>query len=257
MISLGSVACIRVGTVGELSIHHLKGKMIMKMKKYSGGNLKGRWLFTIKKDGVNATIDCPNRTVVSRNNKPLYNFEHIFDTFPYLTGVYEVFDSSWETSISLVKNRKEERTVLPEHLYQIGSYTTVDTRLVLGVYNNPTESTILSDLKAIVASGSEGLVLYGLDSDVIYKVKPSYTVDVRVTGIQLGTGKYHGMMGALLTNYGKVGTGFTDHERGNVSDSVIGQIIEVEIMGWTPGMKMRHPRFKRLRTDKNTENLEI
>ena len=230
----------------------------MKMKKYSGGSLKGDWLFTIKKDGVNATIDCPNRTVVSRNDKPFYSFEHIFVAFPHLTGVYEVFDSNWETSVSLVKNRKGERVVLPDHLYHIGDYRAVDDRLVLDLYTNPTEETIMSLLWEIVASGDEGLVLYSLDSDIIHKVKPVYAIDVRITGRIEGAGKYTGKLGSFVTNYGDVGSGLSDFQRDEYWDSdLIGSIIEVEMMGWTPGMKMRHPRFKRLRLDKSTENLEI
>ena len=228
--------------------------MKMKMKLYKGGNLKGTWLVTKKMDGINVTIDSSSRTAMRRNDKPLYNFEDIFDRFPTLKGTFEVFDTNWETSISLVKKRGAY-AVNGLHLYSIGHADVIDNRMILSLVDDPSESFIMEQLKNALLRGEEGLVLY--QGSTMYKVKPSYTVDVRVTGIQLGTGKYHGMMGALLTNYGKVGTGFTDHERGNVSDSVIGQIIEVEIMGWTPGMKMRHPRFKRLRLDKNTENLEI
>jgi len=257
MTSLGSVVCIRVGTVGELSIHHLKGKTIMKMKMkpYNGGSLKGTWLITKKLDGVNVTIDSSTRSAMSRNDKPLYNFEDIFDRFPTLKGTFEVFDINWETSISLVKKRGAY-TVNGSHLYSIGHADVIDNRMILSLVDEPSETLIMQCLKDALLRGEEGLVLY--QGSTMYKVKPVYTIDVRITGRIEGDGKYTGKLGSFITNYGDVGSGLSDFQRDAYWDSdLMGCIIEVEMMGWTPGMKMRHPRFKRLRLDKNTENLEI
>jgi ATP-dependent DNA ligase len=65
----------------------------------------------------------------------------------------------------------------------------------------------------------------------------------------------------MITNYGNVGTGLDDKAREELwakhqKGELVGEIIECCIMEWTPAKKMRHPRFKRVRWDKDTENLE-
>ena len=63
-------------------------------------------------------------------------------------------------------------------------------------------------------------------------------------------------MGALLTEYGKVGTGFTDAQRETFTkENSIGLLIEVEYMEMTGGLKFRHPRYIRIRHDKTEESL--
>lgn len=236
-------------------------KMNLKMKSYKGGDLKGLWLFTRKLDGVCVILDCAARTAMSKRGKPLHNFEEIFDTYPDYFGVFEVFRDDWETTVSLVRTQESDNKV---SLFDLNRIDHVDRHLELAKVLDPTEAEIKGALAVALAKGEEGLVLVPWTpgaSQADYeakriKVKDEITIDIRVTGIQLGTGKYAGMVGALLTDYGKVGTGFTDHERGNMPDSIIGQIIEVGIMEWTKDNKMRHPRFKRVRHDKQEENLE-
>jgi ATP-dependent DNA ligase len=99
-----------------------------------------------------------------------------------------------------------------------------------------------------VSQGYEGLVLR--QGDRWLKVKPKETYDVLVTGIVEGTGKYAGKLGALITDMGKVGTGFTDKDREDLFTLPINTIIEVECMELTPKGKFRHPRFIRVRYDK-------
>ena len=60
-------------------------------------------------------------------------------------------------------------------------------------------------------------------------------------------------MGALLTDHGKVGTGFSDSDR--EEDWKIGDLIEAEYMEITEAGKMRHARFIQRRLDKTEESL--
>ena len=62
-----------------------------------------------------------------------------------------------------------------------------------------------------------------------------------------------GVLGAFLTPMGKVGTGFTDGERGQFwreRNQLLSQMVEVSCMQVTSDGKFRHPRFVRLRPDK-------
>lgn len=91
------------------------------------------------------------------------------------------------------------------------------------------------------------------------KMKPEDTVDVTVTGVREGKGKYSGMLGALLfTHNGQqcsAGGGISDEERGtwwtlhkNVQ-SIIGRVMEVKFTAETDGGRTREARFVRFRED--------
>lgn len=205
-----------------------------KPKLYTGGDLHGDWEFGYKIDGVRALkID---GVVVSRARKPLYNL----DACEFTDA--EIFFGNWESSVSHV--RTQSGTPVPqENVYQLDP---LDPRLCIGTITDPCEEFIFEVMRQAVLDGYEGLVLR--QGDTWFKVKPKETYDVTVIGIQPGTGKHSGRMGALLTPKGKVGTGFSDAQRSALMDCV-GCVIEVECMSLTPAGKFRHPRFIRVRED--------
>lgn len=210
--------------------------MALKFHNWTGEDLKGVWLFTLKLDGVRALREAPGAPVLSRAGKPLHNLDHV----PFLDA--EIYRESWEKSVSMVRTRDGE-PVDPKHVYTIQP---LDPRLRMFEITNPKAEEIRASLKHALSCGYEGLVLRGPDKWL--KVKDHETYDVVVTGHQPGKGKHAGRMGALLTEKGKVGTGFTDAVREDPPP--IGSVIEVECMSLTPNGLFRHPRFKRVRIDK-------
>lgn len=228
------------GTFGEI-----------KAKPWNGGSLKGTWKVTLKIDGARMLRDSEGNPV-SRAGKPLYNLEHV----PEDIVDAEIFKDNWESSMSLVRTSVNGSPVPLECVY---SLEPLDPRLDLGEIRDPTEDKLKELLDEQVSQGFEGLILR--QGDRWLKVKPKGTSDVRVTGFQDGTGKHQGRMGALLTEYGKVGTGFSDAERENWQrlhddNRAIGLLIEVEYMEMTDAGKFRHPRFLRIRDDKEEESIE-
>lgn len=229
---------------------------MIKAKAWSGKDLTGWWAVTLKVDGVRAVMR--DGVATSRAGKPLYNIPSMPD------GEYEVYTGDFKETIEIVRASKSTRRhILKEEMYALDP---IDPRLFLYGMDDPTASEIDEAMEEALDMDYEGLVLR--QGNVWLKVKPKPTADVFVTGYQPGTGKHEGRMGALLTNYGKVGTGFTDADRewwaGQVTFSVDSDtpyvlhgkhLIEVEYMGLTPGGKFRHPRFVRIRTDKDTESL--
>jgi DNA ligase-1 len=92
------------------------------------------------------------------------------------------------------------------------------------------------------------------------KIKAQESVDVRVTGVFEGTGKYKGHLGGLVVDVDgkevRVGGGFSDGQRvdfWNDQGSVVGRLIEVEYHEKTPDGSLRHPRFVKFRDDKDEE----
>jgi DNA ligase-1 len=126
--------------------------------------------------------------------------------------------------------------------------------------------------KDMVAKGYEGIMIKSLDAPYEckrnkfwLKYKPIYDYDLTVIGIEEGTGKNLGRMGALVCegiDGGKhitvnVGSGYTDEERQSYwehKNSIIGRTAVVLADAVTRNQNgtysLRFPRFKTFRLDK-------
>lgn len=88
------------------------------------------------------------------------------------------------------------------------------------------------------------------------KLKDEKSVDVKVIATIAGTGKYKGMIGALVVDYkGKQVrvSGMTDDQRKEWSrdpKKILRKVVEVSYQLETEAGSLRHPRFKRVREDK-------
>lgn len=210
------------------------------MKVWNGEALEGKWLITYKIDGVKAVVK--DGKALSRAGKPLYNLPTLED------GEYEIFRKDWETSVHLVRTKNEDTGITMKDVYRLEPVP--DSRLYLrGVWYNPTKETILKIMDQALRFGYEGLVLR--QGDTRLKVKPVETYDVAVIGRYSGKGKHLGKIGGLITEKGRVGTGFTDEQRKKFKRLKLGTMIEVQSMGLTKNGKFRHPRFIRVRWDRN------
>ena len=117
-------------------------------------------------------------------------------------------------------------------------------------------------------AGGEGLVvrdpsvgyLPGKRNETMMKVKKDISYDLKVLSLQEGTGKYTGMVGALVCQFrdGKevvVGTGLTDAQRKRwwsefFYDEIVGKIVQIDAMSESTKGVLREPRFKGIRSDK-------
>lgn len=120
--------------------------------------------------------------------------------------------------------------------------------------------------KALQA-GEEGIILKDLNAPwedkrvkTMIKFKNELDMEAEVIGFEEGTGKYEGMLGALVCKNGdiefNVGTGFTDENRKTITKDVIGSIITVkynaEITDKNGKKSLFLPVFIEVRLDKNT-----
>ena len=123
-----------------------------------------------------------------------------------------------------------------------------------------------------IEQGFEGIMIKDLDapyeckrSGFWLKWKPVHDFDLKVVGVEEGTGKNVGRLGALIcegTDQGKhirvnVGSGFTDAQREEIwrdQSDAIGQTVVVMCDAITQnqdgGYSLRFPRFKTFREDK-------
>ena len=229
------------------------GTTYVKATYWKGEALKGNWVITRKIDGVRAMRN-KDGNVVSRNGKPLYNLDHLqFEDA-------EIFRKDWETTVSLVRSLQwPDEPIMQHEVYELDQPEFgYDERLHLCVVTNPTEAQIDRLLKEQLELGHEGLVMR--QGDKWKKVVPELFADVRITGWYEGkTGKNIGKFGGFTTNYGNVGTGFTEEFRSmehSHFDNLVGTIMQVGYREKTPAGKLRFPRFERMRYDKNEESID-
>jgi DNA ligase-1 len=126
--------------------------------------------------------------------------------------------------------------------------------------------------KDMVNAGFEGIMIKNLDAPYLckrstdwMKYKPVHDYDLTVIGVEPGTGKNKGRMGALVcegVDDGKhivvnVGSGFTDVERQEYwdnRDDVVGRsavvIADAITLNQSGTYSLRFPRFKSFRYDK-------
>ena len=165
----------------------------------------------------------------------------IFDMFP--------LDEFWSgKSKEPYSNRKKYLIELGEKITALG---TDNLEIVQMCYEGYDHSEIWKWLDYAERHDWEGVIL-NLDTPYeckrtknLIKVKKFYTYDLEVIGVEEGTGRNKGTLGALVVKYKNntvnVGSGFTDEERSyywNNQDKIIGRVIEV--------------KYKEITTDKKT-----
>lgn len=119
--------------------------------------------------------------------------------------------------------------------------------------------------KYFVEAGYEGAMVKTIDAPYrfgrsydVMKVKEFHDVDLPIIGLEEGTGRHAGRLGAVKIEFNgvavKVGSGFSDEEREQVwndQESFVGRIIEVRYQEVTPDGSLRFPTFVCFRNDRS------
>lgn len=134
---------------------------------------------------------------------------------------------------------------------------------ILGICHSIVEATPLAE--AIWNAGGEGIMLnttHGLyetkRSSALLKLKHTEEYALKIVAFEEGTGKFEGMLGALVLEYGsgtvKVGSGFTDDQRRvfwDKSNELLGKYAEIDCFGKSSNKKggesLSCPIFKRIK----------
>lgn len=208
------------------------------------------WELSAKVDGVRLILDSTTGKVTTRNGEDV--LPHIADAVrqsPY--NDVELFAGNWSDSISVLRGTKPFNASM---LY--GLNPTVDPRLYMGK-SKMTYEYAMQIMQTLVDRGIEGLIMRC--GSIWMKVVPVHTADVLVIGMKEGNGRKAGTCGALVTNYGNVGSGLSDEMSAALwaqKDRLINRlIVEVEYRERHASGKFRFARFVRPRLDKTTESI--
>lgn len=130
------------------------------------------------------------------------------------------------------------------------------------------EKALLDMAESIWAAGGEGVVARpefagyypGKRNQYMVKLKQGVSFDLKVVGVEEGTGKYKGCTGKLICQDRngkniKVGSGLTDDQRKTWwspygYDEIVGKIVQIDAMAISTKGVLREPRFKGIRYDK-------
>jgi DNA ligase-1 len=213
-----------------------------------------------------------NKTVSEVRRKDAQATDAIFNVFDILP--MSLF--SKDDKVPSKHTYTERRQVLNE-LLPTGKSGPVH---LLPRYLVSSEAEIDALYESVQARGLEGLIIkddapyYRRRNHAWMKIKAEESTDVPIVGFEEGTGKYEGMLGAIIVAFDKtchengahganhdhpdavrvnVGSGLSDSQRQSFwedREALIGRVIEVEFHEITPDGSLRHPRFKRFRDDK-------
>lgn len=142
------------------------------------------------------------------------------------------------------------------------------------LYVGNDKSVIPELLAEVEKDGNEGLMINTADgyyqtkrtSDLL-KVKSFKSGDLHCVGVEEGSGRNEGRLGAILVEYKggitKVGSGFSDTDRDYYwthQDKIIGSIVEVKYFeeskdSKTNQVSLRFPTFVTVRTDKTVADI--
>lgn len=136
------------------------------------------------------------------------------------------------------KQRLEQLRTLTDKIKHLGL---ASIRTVEALYTGTDAEMIDKLLDKMVSEDKEGLMLnrdskyYCKRHNGILKVKRFYTVDLRVTGFEEGSGRLAGTFGAFVVDYKgnslNVGSGMTDEQRSEfwaMRERLVGRVIEVK-----------------------------
>lgn len=183
----------------------------------------------------------------------------VFDMFP--------LDEFWNgKSQNTYKDRYKDLDLLQS---DISVYGTENIEVVPRMYTGYDHSQIWKWLDYAEDNDWEGIMI-NLDtlyeckrSKNLIKVKKFFSCDIKCTGVEEGTGRNKGTLGALVCNYKEnkvnVGSGFSDEQRKyywESPDDIVGKIVSIKYKEETKnkngGISIQFPVFETVRFDKDT-----
>lgn len=214
---------------------------------------------------IDNSLDLFASTVSAARTKDTKKKNMTYNVFDYVKKVEEFVTGMFSESCAQRKQNLEN--ILKKAHCNYIKYVEV---LYDGEYNSDIIDKLLN--KALSLQ-QEGIMLNIADAPYqkkrttdILKVKKMNTVDLFVTNIFEGKGKYKGTLGGVVVEYkGQpvgVGSGFSDIQRKMIwehPESIVGKLIEVQYFEESKDKNgkpsLRFPVFKKIRLDKNEESL--
>lgn len=151
-------------------------------------------------------------------------------------------------------------TLTLQSLHRVMNSFGFDTPDIYATYGTPREIDKTFWQQFAVERRIEGVVAKLGHFEGWYKIKPVKELDAIVTRWERGTGKNWDRLGGLhlalmhdgeMVDIGRVGTGFSDEQRDEITKADVGRVVQVQYDSVAAGGKLKFPRFIRFRDDKS------
>lgn len=229
---------------------------------YTGQRIAGPVTVSYKIDGVR--LLSRGGKIVTRNDKVPPGLKRALtdeaDSLIHFMQDVELYTGKFADVQGPISRHEPDKDIFgTEHVYSLDP---LDPRLFINTFDGleKNDTRIQELLISACNLGYEGLVLR--TADRWYRVKPSATADVFVTGYfeQLDTSKRpKDQLGGFCTNYGKV-TAFTDEARVQLwknPEQYIGKLMTVQYKELYDSGSFRYAvKFLHFRDDKDTESFD-
>jgi len=253
---------------------------IMLPQVYTEGIDVTGWLMSEKLDGVRGYWD--GKQLLSKNGNPFYPPAAFTRNYPPFALEGELWGGrrTFEKTVSIVKKQQphdgwlELKFAIFDVPQATGGFTRRLQKAKDWFVDHPSQFSFVipqetikdngqlkTELQRVEQSGGEGLIVRNPDtlyakgrSRDILKVKSFFDMEAVVIAHIEGKGRNRGRLGSLLVELPentkvrfKIGTGFSDDERGNPPP--VGSIITFKYYGFYASGIPRFPSFLRIRTD--------
>lgn len=266
---LDGMRCTTIKLGGKINLMSRSGQLMtgfveieQELRELPDGVYDGEILADLSIDN---SLDLFASTVSAARTKDTKKKNMTYNVFDYVKKVEEFVTGMF--SESCVQRKQNLENILKKAHCNYIKYVEV---LYDGEYNSDIIDKLLN--KALSLQ-QEGIMLNIADAPYqkkrttdILKVKKMNTVDLFVTNVFEGKGKYKGTLGGVVVEYkGQpvgVGSGFSDIQRKMIwehPESIVGKLIEVQYFEESKDKNgkpsLRFPVFKKIRLDKNEESL--
>lgn len=194
--------------------------------------------------------------------------------FDYIEDI-EKFDNYETYNVSCIERKnKAQEILINDHGEQ--NYELIEYLKPVYINGDNNVKTLLDELFAnAINNNEEGLIIDIANApyerkkgNTMFKMKPELTGDFKVIALEEGINKNKNKLGAFVIEYKNntvnVGSGIPDQLREDVwnnKDFYLNKLIEVIYMEESKdennNLSLRLPRFKRLRHDKNPNNISF
>lgn len=267
-LKLDGFRCALIKEKGDVRLYSRTGKEflgldeIVKEAEYLKDNMvyDGELLATNEECLNSGQLYDKTKKILTKDGSKTGVEFHMFDWLP----IHE-FKQGEST-----KDALERKTSLEDHINYITMNNDLKTLvnvpiLYIGQDKNKIEElldlSISQGKEGIMANTASGTYVTKRTKDLL-KVKQFHTVDLQITALEEGTGKFKGLLGKVVVDYKgnklRVGSGISNTLRKTMwenPEKYVGMIIEVGYFEESKNEKgllsLRFPTFKRFREDKN------
>ncbi len=265
-LKLDGNRCVAIKENGITKFFTRKGQEIEGMiqlqnefESYPDNNVfDGELLLANDKDLPSDELFRETQKVVRKKGEKTNLQFHMFDTLPLLEFKSGKSKKSYEQRRNTINTFSDSEYI----------------KILPTLYEGDNKSVIFEIMNWVEANGYEGLMVNRANglyqskrTTDLLKVKKMKSADLICIGLEEGSGRNQGRLGAILVEYKggvtKVGSGFTDEEREyfwNNQDEISGRIAEIKYFNEsmddkTKQASLRFPIFKTVRLDKGVDDV--